>query len=287
MKNTVFIQADDQQSLGAKVARFAILKNLKDKESVDIRILNVTDMPEFRALVGKTYKRNGQTLTYTLDDLQAFTISRIMPPQLMGYEGKAVVIDPDIFFLTDVNELFDMNMQGKAIACTRYHEKDVWESSLMLLDCSKLRHWKVGEILNRFVSKGLDYLDIVRLRMEDPATILEIPRYWNSFDKLTPETKALHTTKRLTQPWKTGLPIDFTPSPMPKIFGLIPREPIQKLLGKYPTHFLPHPRPDVEHFFLSLVKESMSEGVISREEIQNEIDLGHIRRDLLKKIEEL
>jgi hypothetical protein len=284
VKNTVFIQANAQQMLGAKVARFSILKHLRDKDSLDIKILDVGTMPIFTNLIGKTYKRNGRTLTYTQDDLQGFTISRIMPPKLMGYQGLAVVIDPDIFFLTDVNELFQMDMQGRAIACTRYHEKNEWESSLMLLDCAKLTNWIPEELLQKFVDNKLDYLDIVRLRMVDPKTILEIPRYWNSFDKLTPETKVLHTTKRLTQPWKTGLPIDFTPSPMPKIFGIIPREPIHKLLGKYPTHFEKHPRADVEKFFLALVKESLEAGVISKAEIEEEINQGNVRKDLLEKL---
>ncbi len=282
MRNTVFIQANEQQIVGAKVAEYAIKKHLQDKTSVEIKILDVGHMPIFKNLVGKSYKRNGHILTYTLDDLQAFTISRIMPPELMGYQGRAVVIDPDVFFLTDVNELFNMDMQGKSIACTRYHEKNLWESSVMLLDCSRLTHWKPGEILERFTNFELDYLDIVRLRME--SSILEIPRYWNSFDKLSPETKVLHTTRRLTQPWKTGLPIDFTPSPMPKILGIIPREPIHKLLGKYPTSYLPHPRQDVELFFLSLVKEALEAGAISIEMIEESIQKGDVRPDLVEKI---
>src|SRR3989344_492521 len=175
--NTVFIQADEQQLLGAKVAKFAIEKNLVDKNSVDIRILNVTKMSLFRNLVGKSYLRDGKLLIYTLDDLQAFTISRIMPPELMGFKGKAVVIDPDIFFMADINELFSIDMKGKAIACTYYHEKGMWESSLMLLDCARLTHWKADEILEKFADKELDYLDIVRLRKE--TSILEIPRIWN------------------------------------------------------------------------------------------------------------
>ncbi|MDO8565347.1 MAG: hypothetical protein Q7R67_01885 [bacterium] len=280
--NTLFIQADEQQLLGAKVAKFAVEKHLNNKSSVDIKILNVSTMPIFLNLVGKTYLRNGRILTYTLDDLQAFTLSRIMPPELMGFRGRAVVIDPDVFFLADVNELFNMDMQGKAIACTRYHEKDMWESSLMLLDCAKLTHWKAKEILKKFVEKELDYLDIVRLRKE--TSILEIPRVWNSFDKITPETKVLHTTKRLTQPWKTGLPIDFTPSPMPKFFGIIPRELVHKLLGKYPTHYLPHPNKEVEEFFIALVRETYKAGQITEEEIRTAVEKRHVRADLFEII---
>ena len=107
---------------------------------------------------------------------------------------------------------------------------------------------------------------------------------WNSFDKITEKTKALHTTRRITQPWKTGLPIDFTPNPMPKIFGIIPRELIHKLLGKYPTHYLPHPDKEVEKFFINLVHEALEAGAITRYEIEEAIREKHVRSDLLNLI---
>ena len=42
-----------------------------------------------------------------------------MPPGLMGYEGRSVVIDPDIFAVADVWELLTRDMQGKAILARR------------------------------------------------------------------------------------------------------------------------------------------------------------------------
>ena len=40
-----------------------------------------------------------------------------MPPELMGYEGRALVIDPDILAVADVWELLSRDMQGAAIMC--------------------------------------------------------------------------------------------------------------------------------------------------------------------------
>ena len=40
-----------------------------------------------------------------------------MPPELTGYRGRAVVMDPDIFAAGDIHELLTMDMQGKAIMC--------------------------------------------------------------------------------------------------------------------------------------------------------------------------
>ena len=47
------------------------------------------------------------------DDLQSFTPLRFLPPQLMGYQGRAVVIDPDIFATGDIWELLSRDMAGK------------------------------------------------------------------------------------------------------------------------------------------------------------------------------
>ena len=91
----------------------------------------------------------------------------------------------------------------------------------------------------------------------------------------------LHTTNRLTQPWKTGLPIDFVINPMPKYFGIIPREPIHKLLGKYPTHYKPHPNKKIETFFFTLLKEAVTAGAVSKDEILESINSDNIRKDAL------
>ena len=54
-----------------------------------------------------------------------------------------------------------------------------------------------------------DYKDWINLRHE---TAGYFEPEWNDFDRLTPATKMLHNTKRRTQPWKTGLPVDYMPA---------------------------------------------------------------------------
>jgi len=275
-----FIQANDKQLLGAKLAKYAIERNLRDKGSIQVEIVNVDAEPIFKAFSGKTYLRQGRERTYDPLDLQSFTLTRFLPPERMGYEGMAVVIDPDIFALRDLNELFDLGTGGKAVTACR--KKDAWDSSVMLLDCAKLRAWKVGEWLERMAEKKLDYDDVMTLRFmrED---VRELPRVWNSLDVLTDGTKMLHTTGRLTQPWKTGLPVDFTRNPMPKLFGLIPREPIHRLLGRYPSTYQPHPDPGIERFFFGLMRDALRDGAVARAEVEKEIALKHVRPDLLEK----
>jgi hypothetical protein len=272
--NTVFIFTNDKQMLGAKVAKFALEKHRNDPASFRVEIVRVEKAAAFQNFVGKKYLfGKDEWRTYTLDDLQSFTLTRFMPPALMGYQGYAIGIDPDIFALTDVSELFTMDLGGHTIAACR--KKDAWDSSVMLMDCAKLK-WNIETILADLAAGNRAYMRVMTLDGED---VTEIPRLWNNLDTLTPNTKMLHTTGRMTQPWKTGLPIDFTRNTMPKYFGLIPREPIHKLLGKYETHYQPHPDKGIERFFFDLLKEALGAGAITEAELDNAIMAGDVRKD--------
>ncbi|KND48417.1 MAG: hypothetical protein AB200_01660 [Parcubacteria bacterium C7867-005] len=279
----VFIHTNNKQFAGAILAKYAIESKLPKDSDITVEFINVDEIEAFKKFAGKEYMFAGKTRVYNPKDLQSFTLSRFMPPQLMGYEGTAVVIDPDIFALKDISPLFNMDMTNKTLAaCSK---KDTWDTSTMLMDCEKLKHWKIEDILDGLANKKLDYVfDIMSLKHEPRESILELPRIWNNLDKITPDTYMVHMTNRMTQPWKTGLPIDFTINPMPKIFGIIPREPIHKLLGKYPTHYQKHPDKNIEGFFLNLVKDAIKNGAITKETISSEIAKGHVRKDLLSII---
>ena len=129
-----------------------------------------------------------------------------MPPKLMGYEGRAVVIDPDIFAATDVWELLSRDMHGKAIMCRmRSGPKGLVDrcmaSSVMLLDCARLKHWDAQKTFEAMFDFTQDYQPWICLKQEDRDSIDFFEPEWNDFDHLTPQTRMLHTTKRKTQPW--------------------------------------------------------------------------------------
>lgn len=273
-----FIQTNNKQLFGAKVAKFALERHSGGPHSIAVEILNSDDIPVFKNFEGTEYRFKGNEMrTYRREDLQSFTLTRFMPPEHMRFEGRALVIDPDIFALADVRELLDRDMGGNAVRACR--KKDAWDTSVMLLDCARLTHWKIEDMLERLSKKEADYDTLMTLKEE--ASVGELKRVWNHLDTLTPETKMLHTTGRLTQPWKTGLPIDFTRNRMPKIFGIIPREPVHKLLGKYPSTYQPHPDKNIEKFFFDLVRDALQAGAISKKEIESEIRSGNIRKDFL------
>ena len=280
MNQTVFIHTNNKQRLGAKLAKFAIKRRLPDGSPIEVEILNVDALPEFEAFAGKEYLRAGKPVVYDQDDLQSFTLSRFMPPELMGYQGRSIVIDPDIFAIADITPLMNMDLGGGAVAACKKH--DAYDTSVMVMDNSKLTHWKMEGILGSLARKEADYLDFTQLRKE--ASVKELSRDWNSLDAITPTTKMVHMTNRITQPWSTGLPIDFTINPMPKVFGIVPREPIHKFLGKYPTHYKKHPDPKIEAFFIGLVKDALAARIITEDTLKEELGANRMRKDIFELV---
>jgi hypothetical protein len=275
---TVFIQTNNKQLLGAKLAQYAIERTLKKKGSVAVQLMNTDELEAFRSFSSTTYIRDGKVMNDE-DDLQSFTLSRFLPPEYMGYTGKAVVIDPDVFALTDINELFELHMGTNTILACR--KRGAWDTSVMVLDCAQLRHWRVPEMLKALTAHAVNYSDSMTLRHEE--RVGEIPRYWNDIDHLGPHTRMLHTSIRITQPWKTGLPIDFTRSrDGDRYFGIIPKPWVLRLLGRYPSRYQPHPDKDIERFFFDLFHDAIRAGAITPEEIAHAIAMHYVRPDILR-----
>lgn len=280
MKNTVFIHTNGKQMAGAVVSAHSLKRNSKTPDAFDVKVIRQEDFPFFKEFEGRKFKRAGGWRTWKNDDLQSFTPTRFMPPELMNYKGRAVVVDPDVFAVGDVNELLTRDMGGKAIMAKRRAghngREDYIASSVMLLDCAKLTHWNVRKQFEQMFKGELDYDDWIVLANEPRASIGFLENEWNDFDRLTQQTKLIHNTKRRTQPWKTGLPIDFT-NRIPLISKLLPENGI-RLWGKYKKH----PDPRQEALFFALLKECLDNGSISEQQIRDEMQANHVRHDALE-----
>jgi hypothetical protein len=282
----VFIQTNAKQSIGALVSAYSLKRNSRHPDEFDVTIVNQEDYPFFRARDGQTYKRHGITRVWRNDDLQSFTLTRFLPPEIMGYKGRALVIDPDVFAVGDVWELLTRDMEGKAILCRRSKFKNgAFATSVMLLDCTKLTHWNVEQGFNELFEGKRDYHDWISLLLEPRDTIGFFENEWNDFDRLTPKTKMLHNTKRRTQPWKTGLPVDYTPTEFVPVIGWIMRARRllfgdHGLLGRYARH----PDRRQEEFFFGLLRECVEKGIVTETTLRNAMRGNYIRHDALDVI---
>ena len=276
MKPTVVIHTNDKQMLGALVSAHSFRRNSRDSSAFDVRILSASEYPELQAH-GRTLLRGGHERAWDPDDLQSFTPLRFAVPDLLGHEGLALVTDPDVFAVGDVGELFSRDLQGKAIWCRPRpgYDKltDPLATSVMLLDCARLPHWRFAEQLDELWAHRIDYLDWINLRLESLDTIGLLEPEWNDFDHLTPATKLLHNTKRRTQPWKTGLPIDFTFKERGLLNFALP------LVRKLTPNYTRHPDQRQEAYFYALLAEGLDSGSIPREQVEREVRLGHVRPD--------
>ena len=291
MEHCVFIQTNHKQIVGAKVAAYALRRFSQHNDQFDVRIIDTRDYPWFAAREGQQYLRDGVKRVWLNDDLQSFTPTRFMPPALMGFTGRALVIDPDVFAATDVWALLSRDMGGKAILCRmRSGPKGLidkcFASSVMLLDCAQLKHWDVERRFNAMFDFTQDYQPWVCLKDEPRDSIGFFEPEWNDFDHFTAETRMLHTTRRKTQPWKTGLPVDWRPA---ERFRLFPPAAWllrlrRHLFGEYGLmgNYRAHPDRNQERFFFGLVKECLAQGLLDEPFLRAEMARNHVRHDLFE-----
>jgi hypothetical protein len=284
MKPTVFVHTNAKQIVGAIVSAHSLKRNASHPDQFDVRIIRREDYRFFDEFEGRPFLRGGGRRIWTNADLQSFTPCRFMPPELMNYGGRAIVIDPDVFAVGDIGELLSRDMRGKAILAKPrpgYNgRQDYVATSVMLLDCAKLTHWNVRRSFEDLFAFKLDYEDWITLAREPEGSIGHLESEWNDFDRLTQATKLLHNTKRRSQPWKTGLPVDFTTK--------IPFPFADKILGtsgiRLPLRYRPHPDRRQEQLFFALLRECMDNGMVTEAMLRKEMAANHVRHDALEVV---
>ncbi len=287
MDKCVFVHTNERQWLGALVAEYSFRRNSAHADKFDVRFIHTRDYPYLAAKEGQTFLRGGTTREWHMDDLQSFTPLRFLPPKLMNWQGRAVVTDPDVFAVGDVYELLTRDMQGKAVMGRHRSGKAEKQyqvaTSVMLMDCEKLKHWDPEGDFDALFRMEKDYKEWMVLAYDDPDSIGYLEDCWNDFDHLDENTGLIHNTKRRTQPWTTGLPLDITPAdkfndkPLlaslnrlrARVFGEY------GLLGRYHEH----PDKAQEQLFFGLLKECLETGHVSEELVRDEISKNHVRHD--------
>ncbi len=293
MRDTVFIHSNRKQRLGALVSAHSLRTRSVAPDAFDVRILWAEDYPFIAARDGQPYLREGRKVVWVEDDLQSFPPLRFDVPRVMGYAGRAIVMDPDVFAVGDVRELLQRDMGGRAVMAKRMpaagRKPLHWASSVMLLDCAKLGHWRCEEDFGRLFAFERDYNDWMWLLLEPAGTVGELEETWNHFDTLDATTKLLHNTHRRTQPWKTGLPADFTPrgrhADADRPFFAKALDRLRGRAAGPRGRYQPHPDPAQERFFFGLLRECLAEGVIGRDVVIEEIERRHVRHDALALVD--
>ena len=149
--------------------------------------------------------KNGKLKTYE-NDLQSFTPLRFLAPTLNNNKDLILVIDPDIFAISDPKIILDNVNDDYDLYCTSYNK--ILRSEMMLINTKKI-NWNFEKILKELFELKIDYKDLMSLSFDTSLKVKIIANKFNAHDTITEDTILLHTTNRLTQPWKEGLLIDF------------------------------------------------------------------------------
>ncbi len=298
MKPVVVIHTNDQQLVPALVSAHSLKARSKSPECFDVRILRLEETPQLLRREGQTYLlwEGTKPKVWRTSNLQAFSPLRRMVPALLGFTGRALVIDPDVFAVGDVWELLSRDMHGKAILCRRRThpraDRLVHSSAVMLLDCEKLTDWDWDRDLDRIFAHELPLDAWLALEDVPPEQIGLFEDEWNDLDTLTDGTKLLHTTVTLTQPWKTGLratrhslaPQVFMSREWRRVRAARWRAPARGRPVEDTVTYQPHPDPRQEALFFALMKECLADGGITEKTIRVAMRKHWLRKDALEML---
>lgn len=174
-----------------------------------------------------------------------FSFYRFAIPEQCGYTGRAIYLDADMVVLGDIDQLYQLDMEEKP-ALARVCDPTTVFTSVMLMNCEKLVHWKIREWV-ALINAGLTSYQGCMSGSPSGMNFGDfgaLPPQWNDFDKYDETTKLIHYTHVPTQPWKR------------------------------PGH-------PYKGAFLQELQAALRDGSISREQVEREINAGHIYSGIL------
>lgn len=243
----IFIGSGEASLLERKVLIYSLTKHAT--RQLDIRVFNGTHDSLERN--GDSPAAIGMPLEVKYRNVTEFSNYRFFIPTLCNHTGRAIWLDSDSVCLADISELFDAPMPRGAVLAKRdaYGDsgEERWGLSVSLYDCSRCT-FDVQKHFDEIRSGLYSYTDLhqltPRFRLVHPIEIESLDPNWNSFDRYDSNTRLIHYTNLLTQPWK----------------------------------YRGHPYGDLWFKYFS---EARREGFITSEDIELTIVRGYARQDLL------
>tara|TARA_B100000941_G_scaffold288327_1_gene265011 strand:- start:624 stop:1454 length:831 start_codon:yes stop_codon:yes gene_type:complete len=274
----VFIQSNKFQSIAAKVAKYSF-----ERFGCNAEIISVEKNEILKGKLNNKMLRN-QKITKYKNDLQSFTLLRFLAPSLDRQNKLILVIDPDIFALKNPKDLFnEIENEEYDIACTFYN--GLPRSEMMLINTKKI-NWNFKTIIEKLFNYDLDYADLMNLSFHKELKVKNINKKYNSHDIIEADTVLLHTTNRLTQPWKEGLKINFEKNNFSKYYKF--KQYLKKLLKKeydkdilYKS-FQTHPDKNVISVIKNLFNEAKKNNYIKDLDIKIEIEKNNISEKIFE-----
>jgi len=197
----VFIGSGEASLLERKTLIYSLRKN--SRRPVEVYVLNGTHNavepdagPPFAAPMSLRVKYRNYT---------EFSLYRFLIPQLCNHRGRGIYLDSDMVCLGDIGELFDLPMDGCDFLSVRAYDTNRWGPSVMLIDCDRCR-FDLEQICDETDAGLYSYTEFTqfddRYLARHPQKIGVLDPNWNVFDRCDEQTKLIHYTNLLSQPWK-------------------------------------------------------------------------------------
>ncbi len=273
----IYIQSNKFQNIAANVAKYSF-----ERFGHDVKIISVEENELLVKYLNKKILRNGKLSTYK-NDLQSFTLLRFLAPELDENKELILVIDPDIFAIKDPIEILNYHNENSDISCTFYD--NIPRSEMMLIDTKKIK-WNFEKITKDIFDLKMDYSYLMKLSFDHNLKINKISKRFNSHDIIHEDTILLHTTNRITQPWKINLKVDFDRNY--KKSYLI-KENLKRILKKKYDQFalsnkyILHENTLVVKSIQNLFKDAYSSNSITREMIKTSLANDYISEEFCKQ----
>lgn len=276
----ILIQRNERQKLASKISAASFIKH--GISANDISFLEFENNSLLKSQIGKKYLRNGKTKVFR-NDLQSFTLLRFYGPEFVNYKENILVIDPDVFAIKYPKNILNFLDSESSLACTFINNQP--RSEVMLINASKVK-WHFEEIIKKLFNFEIDYNDLISLKFDKNLKINKLDINYNSHDKIDNNTIFLHTTNRITQPWKEGLKKDFEKhvsfkevfkAYIKKIFKLKYNKSI--LDGKY----IKHPDDNIIKKIKSYFDYAKNFQIISDEEIDYAVEKGYFSKKFIDR----
>ena len=277
----VLIQSNKFQKIAAEVARYSFIK----QGISDVEIINLEEHDILVKNFGKKYLRNGKLITFDNNDLQSFTLLRFIPTKLQ-INDFCLIVDPDIFAIknpmSEMNKILDTKTD---IYCTKINGK--LRTEVMILNL-KNNIWHFDSLIDDLFSKRIDYSDLINLKFINDKKIKIIDNKFNDHDKINENTILLHTSNRLTQPWKEGLEINFK-NHYSKLYVI--KNYIRFIIGKkydekiISNKFLRHPDEKIIKIVKNLFEEAYKNNFININKIKSALFNKSISQKFFNSLE--
>jgi hypothetical protein len=268
----IYIHSNKKNIIPAKVGKYSFEK-ITNKT---VNIINMEDFDNILDLHNKYFYRNNVKCQLNINSSQSFFLLRFIIPYYHKYVLKndnkkkwILIMDPDIFCIKDIIDELNKYIQiaEKKNKYIIAHNK---LSSFMLINTQELI-WEPTELIENIFNKKENFNNYMSLQKYNDIC-LNIPEYFNHYDKLNSFTKCLHISLTHTQPWKKGLKY---------LKHDLHNMPYNKNDNNY-LYFQQHKNKEIENTFFKLFKEAYDNNYITNEDINLSIELEGLLKDYEK-----